>query len=55
MTVLATAINMSEPAKVGKGLIKQEVTIADATEASLLTLWENDVVLQLRISRTSEK
>ena len=36
-------IKISDPAKVGKGLTKQEVTIADRTEAALLTLWEDDV------------
>lgn len=36
-------IKISDPAKVGKGLTKQEVTIANRTEAALLTLWEGDV------------
>ena len=36
-------IKISDPAKVGKGLTKQEVTIADRTDGALLTLWESDV------------
>ena len=43
LIVRAQVIKFSEPAKVGKGLTKQEVTIADSTEAAFLTLWENNV------------
>ena len=32
-----------DTAKVGRGLIKQEITIADATDTALLTLWQTDV------------
>lgn len=43
VTVRAQVLKIADPAKVGKGLTKQEVTIADATEAALLTLWESDI------------
>lgn len=36
-------VNVADPATVGRGLTKQEVTIVDSTEAALLTLWEADV------------
>ena len=32
-------IKAADPKKVGKGLTKREVTIADNTEAAILTLW----------------
>ena len=43
ITVRAQVIKLADPAQVGRGLTKQEVTIADSTEAAILTLWENDV------------
>ena len=36
-------IKVNEPEKVGKGFTKQDLTIADATEAATLTLWGPDV------------
>ena len=43
ITVRAQVIKLADPAQVGQGLTKQEVTIADSTEAAILTLWEKDV------------
>ena len=38
---MVTKVN--EPEQVGKGLTKQDLTTADATEAAILTLWGRDV------------
>ena len=38
VTVRAQVIKINEPEKVGKGLTKQDVNIADATKAAILTL-----------------
>ena len=43
ITTRATVLKMTEPMSVGKELIKQEVTIADDTEAALITLWEDNI------------
>ena len=43
VTIRAQVVKLAEPAAVGRGLTKQEVTIADSTEAAILTLWEADV------------
>ena len=43
VTIRAQVVKLAEPAAVGRGLTKQEVTIADSTEAALLTLWEADI------------
>ena len=33
----------ADPEKVCKGLTKREITIADSTEAAILTLWGGDI------------
>ena len=38
---MVTKVN--EPEQVGKGITTQDLTIADATEAAILTLWGPDV------------
>ena len=43
ITVRAQVIKLADPAQVSRGLTKQEVTIADSTEATILTLWEEDI------------
>ena len=43
VTIRAQVIKIMDPEKVGKGLVKREVTLADRTEATVLTLWGNDV------------
>ena len=43
VTVRAQVIKLADPEKVGKGLTKREATIADKTEATILTLWGKDV------------
>ena len=43
ITVRAQVIKINDPEKVGKGLTKQDLTIADATEAAILTLWGPDI------------
>ena len=43
VTIRAQVVKLAEPAAVRRGLTKQEVTIADSTEAALLTLWEADI------------
>ena len=50
VTVRATIVKMHEPQRVGKR-VKQDITIADATATSTLTLWDNDVcTLELNTS-----
>ena len=43
VTVRAQVIKVADPEKVGRGLTKREVTIADSTEAAILTLWGTDI------------
>ena len=43
VTVRAQAIKLADPEKIGKGLTKREATIADKTEATILTLWGKNV------------
>ena len=43
VTIRVQVVKLAEPAAVGRGLTKQGVTIADSTEAALLTLWEADI------------
>ena len=38
VTVKTQVIKLADTAKVGRGLIKQEITITDATNTALLTL-----------------
>ena len=42
VTIRAQVIKIMDPEKVGKGLLKREVTLADKTEATVLTLWGAD-------------
>ena len=42
-TVRIKALKVNEPQVVSTGKTKQEVTIADATGKSMLTLWESDI------------
>ena len=43
VTVKAQVIKIADAATVGRNLTKQEVTIADASDAALLTICQNDV------------
>ena len=43
ITVRAMVTKVSEPEQEGKGFTKQDITIADATEATILTLWGPDI------------
>ena len=43
VTLHAQVIKVADPEKVGKGLTKREITIADSTEAAILTLWGGDI------------
>lgn len=39
VTLRAQVIKVADPERVGKGLTKRKVSIADSTEAAILTLW----------------
>ena len=43
VSITAKILHLEDPVKVSGGLSKQDVTIADATAAARLTLWESDV------------
>ena len=43
VSVAAKVIGVEKPVKVSGGITKQEVTIADASSAARLTMWEGDV------------
>ena len=43
VTLHAQVIEVADPETVGKGLTKREITIAENTEAAILTMWGGDV------------
>ena len=53
VTIRAQVVKLAEPAAVGRGLTKQEVTIADSTEAALLHSGKQTSTLSVWGNRTS--